>query len=965
MDNMLTRLLLVIVSVLVSFGINASTVQFQKDKWQLVSFTQLPQDATISSIFGELGTNGGLIAVWGFDNASKQWTSWPQKLGIPTSNLSVLETGKGYWVKTSQDLELVIDAAVSNTGEQILYPGWNLIGMASETELSHEQAFAGVPYLELWSYDQTQNAFLSVRKSGGSQIILQEEFTQIKPGQGYWLYVTEQTSLIPNMGTLLPPDVDLEPLLNLTQYGVETPWDTISPGDVDWDGDGYFDFPNTQSTVAFGDFLNRQRLAITNKGNGVLSWQAKLDPPVKWLMFEAFDEEGQPVLTNHAIGNVSDTNGELVLVTNRVGLAPSDNYTTELVLTANGSTAEKRIAVNMAVADVVGDYEVTVRLDEVDGKKADLHNPKYFLSFARDGNGVKAFLDEERSLLIPETTYLSGSYINDPQSHFQVLGQLFLPMGHEHNPYQNDIRREFTIIGQRSDGRDGLSPLDLKGTYAENIYGIFDDPIQLTGEFVADRLSPIPKKKDLTITLPVTGEIVSSAENDGISLFEFDVTDRYSITDIKTNISIEHSLPQMLDVALISPKNTKISLHSQQHRAIGDLRFDEHDTSIESLDLLDGQLSLGKWKLEIKNHSTTVGQLNAWTMDISGAKVYNITGQTTPGIRLQLSGCGIVQTTISDGSTGEFNFDHLVPCDYDISVSQLGYASTLTSVRIQGCFKTLSQPCNTEQDYQVNLSSAQLQELQPQLVATSGVMKVIVSPTQTYISNDSSLNTEVQAVDVTDYSQLNQTLLARTWSFYKKNASAADSLISSIGSNSGSWGHSVQHLEENAGLYYVRLTSRVRLTNGTEVNKEFTTADIAISYNNLSGIHMGSQSYYGAAGSAGMKAMDMATFDIDRPPYMVDSEGTSIGNQGPEDSDSFKAIVDDATETNQANDLFQNPQDPSQFSFVPTGLDDQAGNLKKHYRMHISTGQLIHSPPVYGGNFKLDIGIQTSEGAEE
>lgn len=128
---------------------------------------------------------------------------------------------------------------------------------------------------------------------------------------------------------------------------------------------------------------------------------------------------------------------------------------------------------------------------------------------------------------------------------------------------------------------------------------------------------------------------------------------------------------------------------------------------------------------------------------------------------------------------------------------------------------------------------------------------------------------------------------------------------------------------------------------------------------------MGSQSYYGAAGSAGMKAMDMATFDIDRPPYMVDSEGTSIGNQGPEDSDSFKAVVDDATETNQANDLFQNPQDPSQFSFVPTGMDDQAGNLKKHYRMHISTGQLIHSPPVYGGNFKLDIGIQTSEGAEE
>ncbi|MGK0249571.1 MAG: hypothetical protein ACI910_002326 [Oleispira sp.] len=30
----------------------------------------------------------------------------------------------------------------------------------------------------------------------------------------------------------------------------------------------------------------------------------------------------------------------------------------------------------------------------------------------------------------------------------------------------------------------------------------------------------------------------------------------------------------------------------------------------------------------------------------------------------------------------------------------------------------------------------------------------------------------------------------------------------------------------------------------------------------------------------------------------------------------------------------------------------------------MSTGQLIHSPPVYGGSFRLDIGIQSSEGAE-
>lgn len=1190
MKNVSYLLGILFASLLFSVKAAAYTITLDKDKWHLVSFPKLSQERSVSEIFGAAASNGDLVAVWGFDNADKTWHSWPQKAFDVSSDLTELETSKGYWIKVQQDIELSIEGSAGNISEQILYPGWNLMGISSETEMSHEQAFAGVPFLELWSYDKAQKSFLSVKKSGGSQIILQEEFAQVKPNQGYWMYVTEQTSLVPNMGTLLPPDVDLEPLLNLTEYGKETLWETLSPGDIDWDGDGYFDFPNTQKSLSFGDFLNRQRLSITNEGNGVLSWQARMEPPVKWLLFEAFDQEGQPVLTDNVVGNVSDTNGELVLVVNRVGLASSDNYTTELVLTANGSTAEKRISVSMAVADVVGDYEVTVRLDEIDGKKADLHNPKYFLSFARDGDGIKAFLDEERSLLIPETTYLSGSYINDPESHFQVLGQLYLPKEHEHNPYTSDIRREFTLTGQRSDGRDGLSPLDIKGVYSESIYGIFDAPIQLTGEFVATRLSPIPKKKDLTVTTPVMGEIVSSVVDEGISLFQFNVTDRYSITDIKTSLRIQHSLPEQLDVSLISPKNTVIKLHQKQPRSLASVRFDDYDESVESLDLLNGQLSLGTWQLKIKNYSTTVGQLESWTMDISGAKVYKISGQTQAGIRLQLSGCGIVKTVITD-QQGQFEFDGLIPCDYNITVAQLGYETTVTSVRIEGCLKSVANLCNNESDYIQNLTSDQLAQLQPQLVATSGVMKVIVSPTTATLPRVPGELLTLQAIDVTNYSALSKTLNNRQWELYKRvnswsgisaqgylvdvegygepipagtnyisysedykqwnNTSAitlaetnivdprgganaimvshsgnnvtgkvftssgiggggfsveknefvtfsifvkegssdeirfrfangntflkaevmnfttgaftgehdlpstsaplangwyrasvtykatadfqdfhcdiwygqngsynvktpsnlylfgpqcekhsseaplipvmvgditvmiplqnmtgyiatgADHVIRSTSNQQdvliasgitsadvGSWSHSLDHKPSNAGMYYLKLSSEVQGPSGTETIS-YTTDAINIAYQNLTGYHFGIRSVNAAAGTSGMKAMDMATFDIDRPPYKTESR-----NQGAEDSDSFKAVADETTETNQSNDLFQNPQNPSQFSFVPTGMNEQSGNLNKHYRMHISTGQLIHSPPVYGGSYRLDIGVQSSEGAE-
>lgn len=1163
---------------------HAYTMTIEANKWQLISFPKLPENRSVEDIFGEAATGGKLIAIWGFDNSAKSWNSWPTHAQMPNSNLSQLEPGNGYWVKTSEKLVLDIQKANNAAGEVVLYPGWNLVGLSMDSAMSHDQALAGVPYVELWSYDVANNKFLTVQKSRGSQIILKEEFNQVLPGRGYWLYMAEQTNLLPQMGTLLPPDIDLEPLLSISEYGKETTWENMSPGDIDWDGDGFFDFPNTQQTVSFGDFLNRQRIAITNEGNGVLSWQATIEPSVKWLLFEAFDEKGNPVLTNRAGGSVSDTNGELILVVNRVGLAPSDNYKTQVVLRANGGVQEKRIDVNLAVADVVGDYEVTVRLDEVGDKKADLHNPKYFLSFARDGEGVKAFLDEERSLLIPETTYLSGSYIADPESHFQVLGQLYLPKGHDHNPYQGDIRREFTLIGQRSDGRDGLSPLDIKGTYAENIYGIFEDPIQLKGEFVAKRLSPIPKKKDFATARFKNGEIVSKDTNEGISEFDLSVNERYSITDIKSALKISHSEPDQLVMSLISPKGTTVKLHEKQNRSLKEVRFDDYDDSVESMDLFDGQLSRGTWKLRIQNYSSSVGTVNEWSLDISGAKVYQITGTTDPGIRLQLSGCGIVRSVIT-GPDGKFSFDGLIPCDYDISVVQLGYEVTTTPVRIQGCLIAQGNPCDQDADYIQALTSAQLAKLKPKLVATSGTMKVIVSPKSAMLSNNPEEKIQLQAVDVTNYSGLNKTLLSRKWELYKRvNSWSAinaqgylvdveaydnqvpagnnhisysediskwnpnhrvqitqatvidprggygaakvetveagypsifnsngmgekgfelkkdeyvtfsvflkpgtteevrfrfasekgfyadelvnfttgehtggqdqlsnyqvlangwyrasvtvkanddfsnfyveffiaksgsvtnvptgeslyvfgpqaeihsfeapmvpisidnvvvfvpqqnmtgyiatgfshgtrsaqeqlDVLIASKSTNTGSWSYEFDNTPSHAGIYYVKLHSGVKNSSNQNETLSYTTDYISLAYADLNNLHFGIRSVHAAAGSAGMKAMDMATFDINRPPL--------DGGQGPEDSDSFKSTVSEATETNETNNLFQNPEDPSQSSFEPTGMDDPSGNLNKHYRMYISTGQLYHGGSAYGGNFRLDIGVQSAGG---
>ncbi len=759
------------IGALFSFSgqVSANVIELKAQQWQLVSFPRLPQSATIESVFGEAATNGQLTAVWTYNNSNQSWQSWPVQAALASSNLRALTLGQGYWIKTQSDLTLDLSESSQTLAEMVLYPGWNLIGLSVEQTISHEKALAGVPFLELWKFDSNQNKFLAIEKSSGSQIILKEEFSDIHASEGLWIYMVEQSTLLPKMGTLLPADIDVEPLLNITEYGVETSWDGYQMGaDVDWDGDNHFDFPNTQTQIAFGDFLNRQQMSITNEGNGVLSWQAQISTDTPWLKFETLDENNKSIFSSTLSGNTADLSSSITLFADRVGKASGSKNLATISIVANGSVTRKVINVSMNVADIIGDYEVNINLETIGSEFADLHNPKYFLSLARDGDGIKAFLDEERSLLIPSTTYLSGSYAGDPASNFQILGQISQSATDAANPFGKTIRRTITYVGRRSDGLDGLSPLDLKGEYYENIYGIFDDPIQLRGTFIANRLSPLPVKQDSfendlkNIVIEAGTELQSS-----ILLVDLEMDQRLSITEVITKLEIDHPLSNALTISLLGPLQdgvrTEVLLHDKQDRSIKTLSFDDQDISIDSLGLFKdrGQLSQGTWTLKIANNSTSVGELVNWNLLINGAKVYQVSGVVAPGVRLKLSGCGITQTVTSDAS-GNFVFEGLIPCDYEISVAQLGYEATATSVSVLSCEN--GQAC----EYVVPLTSSQLAELAPQLITTNDGMKVIISPADSILSNNPAQPIRLNGLDVTNYSNLSVSLVERHWKLYKR-----------------------------------------------------------------------------------------------------------------------------------------------------------------------------------------------------
>ena len=71
---------------------------------------------------------------------------------------------------------------------------------------------------------------------------------------------------------------------------------------------------------------------------------------------------------------------------------------------SNGATANepvRDISVTMNVADFLGDYKLTAKIDTVNGNKADLHNPRIFMSLYRDADGLKAFADFKRKVDLP------------------------------------------------------------------------------------------------------------------------------------------------------------------------------------------------------------------------------------------------------------------------------------------------------------------------------------------------------------------------------------------------------------------------------------------------------------------------------------------------------------------------------------------------------------------------------------
>ncbi|MCP4755525.1 MAG: hypothetical protein GY866_32070, partial [Proteobacteria bacterium] len=244
--------------------------------WNLISFSEQPEDAAISAVFQELIANGVFDSIWTYDAEEESWSTYPTPVsGIPS--LENVEVGKGYWLKVVSSTEMVVtNAETIPTGDMEFVAGWNLVGFSIQDSKDYRYLLSGVSINQIWTFDPDAGEFKGVEFAAGTNTTIREDFTLIEPGRGYWIYAGDAFTLGPVLGTSMESDKDFSPFLEAVGPGERVAWSVYSLGDEDIGEDGYFDTPQTQRTLTFRDEHDIKRIYVYNKGSGALNFSAEI-----------------------------------------------------------------------------------------------------------------------------------------------------------------------------------------------------------------------------------------------------------------------------------------------------------------------------------------------------------------------------------------------------------------------------------------------------------------------------------------------------------------------------------------------------------------------------------------------------------------------------------------------------------------------------------------------------------------
>ncbi len=397
--------------------------------WNLISFSVEPDDATVRSVLAPLIESNNFEALWAYGAGDGEWASFPPTAAGRMS-VETVASGRGYWLKVARAATIDVEGSFEvATGPGDIASGWNLVGFALEEPTPYERIVNNASIRQIWTFDAAQREFVGV-VIDPQGLILREDFIDLEAGRGYWLFSNEEVSLAPVLGTGLPPDLDLPPLVS-TDAVTSGAGGELAPkpfnrsaGDIDIAGDGFYDRTGSQRAIDFGERQTIQPISIFNDRSGVLSWtiEVRRARATPWLRLRELDSTTRLqtlLIEKSAVRSLprptSSTSSSIASACRPASSTAALRITTNAADLPPPSEAVRDIAVRMSVAELDGDYRLTAEIETINDRPADLPDPQLTISLYRDSDGLKVVVNEAQTLLISQRLRMRGDFVRNRQ----------------------------------------------------------------------------------------------------------------------------------------------------------------------------------------------------------------------------------------------------------------------------------------------------------------------------------------------------------------------------------------------------------------------------------------------------------------------------------------------------------------------------------------------------------------------
>ncbi len=161
--------------------------------WNLVSLPVIPESKAITEVLSSIA--GKYTLVEAYDAEHDTWRIYDPAMPPEANTLLTLDEATPFWIKMCEPATLQLPGLLPIYTEQPLFAGWNLISYPASEPRAVADALSSIAgkYTQVLRYEPGEPTAWKRYNTGIPPWA--NSLTQITPGWGYWVYVTENCTL--------------------------------------------------------------------------------------------------------------------------------------------------------------------------------------------------------------------------------------------------------------------------------------------------------------------------------------------------------------------------------------------------------------------------------------------------------------------------------------------------------------------------------------------------------------------------------------------------------------------------------------------------------------------------------------------------------------------------------------------------------------------------------------------------